>query len=373
MSCSNHHPNFSRKPRMSVRQVWKRKTSTQKPSSSFQSESPPLPPQTHHQSISPPSYNPLRDEMINSLHNISTILDTYNNPSNAYTQAPPSPPPQKIYPPSHDLVSSDLILSSSSHLSSLSSAREEHLYSSRNKVLISDLSSLLLSSKPPLFPSNLSRMKEEEDYKSESSMNSKFRVGLVDAVVPYLIQFAAEISVGTLLIRDVATTCVGSTRGATQGRPRYKETPDRAPTFSIQNQRYDDPEKAKTRNRFPLSVLMEVNAQNYQNTCNNDKNLSEIKLEHEKEDELIVMVVKVVHELDCMMVVKEIEDGFLEELEVRLFGKKVMICSGFLTLPYLSYRHSWFSREVFEQDIGGESEDDREKKLVMVSEEAWMS
>nr|GFA76670.1 UBN2 domain-containing protein [Tanacetum cinerariifolium] len=38
-----------------------------------------------------------------------------------------------------------LILSSSSHLSSLSSAREEHSYSSRNKVLISDLSFLLLN------------------------------------------------------------------------------------------------------------------------------------------------------------------------------------------------------------------------------------
>ncbi|GJY77263.1 retrovirus-related pol polyprotein from transposon TNT 1-94 [Tanacetum coccineum] len=46
-----------------------------------------------------------------------------------------------------DLVSSDLILSSSSYLSSLSSAREEHSYSPRNEVLISDLSSLLLSSK----------------------------------------------------------------------------------------------------------------------------------------------------------------------------------------------------------------------------------
>ncbi|GKE42152.1 hypothetical protein Tco_1469436, partial [Tanacetum coccineum] len=46
-------------------------------------------------------------------------------------------------------------------------------------------------------------------------------VGLVDAVVPYLIQFAAEISTGTLLIRDVAVTCVGSARGATQGRPRF--------------------------------------------------------------------------------------------------------------------------------------------------------
>ncbi|GJT73599.1 hypothetical protein Tco_1032885 [Tanacetum coccineum] len=52
-------------------------------------------------------------------------------------------------------------------------------------------------------------------------------------------------------------------------------------------------------------------------------------------------------ELDCMMVVKEIEDGFLEELERKKF---------FSTRPW------W-----------GESEDDREKKLVMVSEEAWMS
>ncbi|GJT64859.1 retrovirus-related pol polyprotein from transposon TNT 1-94 [Tanacetum coccineum] len=41
----------------------------------------------------------------------------------------------------------DRILSSSSHLSSLSSEREEHSYSPRNEVLISDLSSLLLSSK----------------------------------------------------------------------------------------------------------------------------------------------------------------------------------------------------------------------------------
>ncbi|GJZ14854.1 hypothetical protein Tco_0550531 [Tanacetum coccineum] len=76
----------------------------------------------------------------------------------------------------------------------------------------------------PRFPSDLSRMKEEEDYKSESSMNSKFRVGLVDAVVPYLIQFAAESSAGTLLIRDVAATCVGSTRGATQEGPILLET-----------------------------------------------------------------------------------------------------------------------------------------------------
>ncbi|GJY22129.1 hypothetical protein Tco_0394695 [Tanacetum coccineum] len=51
--------------------------------------------------------------------------------------------------------------------------------------------------------------------------------------------------------------------------------------------------------------------------------------------------------VDCMMVVKEIEDGLLEEME----------------------KFGWW----FEQDIGGESEDDREKRLVMVSEEGWMS
>nr|GEV53329.1 hypothetical protein [Tanacetum cinerariifolium] len=46
------------------------------------------------------------------------------------------------------------------------------------------------------------------------------------------------------------------------------------------------------------------------------------------------------------MVVKEIEDVFLEEIE---FG--------------------WW----FEQDIDGENEDDNENKLVMVNEEGWMS
>ncbi|GJU00511.1 hypothetical protein Tco_1110849 [Tanacetum coccineum] len=85
----------------------------------------------------------------------------------------------------------------------------------------------------------------------------------------------------------------------------------------------------------------------FANTCNNDKNLSEIELEHEKEDELVVVVVKVVHELDCRMVVKEIKDRLLEEM--KKFG--------------------WW----FQQDIDGESEDDNEKKLVMVNEEGWMS
>ncbi|GJW15766.1 hypothetical protein Tco_0019899 [Tanacetum coccineum] len=65
------------------------------------------------------------------------------------------------------------------------------------------------------------------------------------------------------------------------------------------------------------------------NTCNNDKNLSEIQLEHEKEDELVVV-----------MVVKEIEDGLLEEIEVSHFGNEVMVlewmyCSSILVLPTL--------------------------------------
>ncbi|GKD73666.1 hypothetical protein Tco_1331948 [Tanacetum coccineum] len=88
------------------------------------------------------------------------------------------------------------------------------------------------------------------------------------------------------------------------------------------------------------------------NTCNNDKNLSEIQLEHEKQDELVVVVVvKVVHEcrhwIDCRMVVIEIEDGLLEEM--KKFG--------------------WW----FEQDINGENKDDSKKRLVMVNEEGWMS
>ncbi|GJW06519.1 hypothetical protein Tco_1568942 [Tanacetum coccineum] len=93
MSCSNHQSNFSRKPRMSIRQVWKRKTSTPKSSPPSQNDSPLLPLRIYLQSPSPPSYNPLRDQMINQLHNISTILDSHTNPSNAYIHAPPSPPP----------------------------------------------------------------------------------------------------------------------------------------------------------------------------------------------------------------------------------------------------------------------------------------
>nr|GFA16968.1 hypothetical protein [Tanacetum cinerariifolium] len=87
------HREGLRKPRMSVRQVWKRKTSTPKSSPPSQNDSPLLPLRVYLQSPSSPSYNPLREQMINQLHNISTILDSHNNPSNAYIHAPPSPLP----------------------------------------------------------------------------------------------------------------------------------------------------------------------------------------------------------------------------------------------------------------------------------------
>ncbi|GJW57643.1 hypothetical protein Tco_0104374 [Tanacetum coccineum] len=46
---------------------------------------------------------------------------------------------------------------------------------------------------------------------------------------------------------------------------------------------------------------------------NKDKNLSEIQLDPKRVDRLVVVVVKVVHEYK--MVVKEIEDGLVEEME----------------------------------------------------------
>ncbi|GJY41042.1 hypothetical protein Tco_0428312 [Tanacetum coccineum] len=150
MSCSNNNSNFSRKPRMSVRQVWKRKTSTPKSSSTLQNESPPFHPHVHPQISSPPSYNPLRDEMINSLHNISTILDTHNNPSNAYNQAPPSPPPQQIYPPSHGaprpLLPAMLLVATTNP-----SAGQEHpnVAQSQPSILVPSTSSPPVQSPPP--------------------------------------------------------------------------------------------------------------------------------------------------------------------------------------------------------------------------------
>ncbi|GKE84308.1 hypothetical protein Tco_1558050, partial [Tanacetum coccineum] len=103
------------------------------------------------------------------------------------------------------------------------------------------------------------------------------------------------------------------------------------------------------------------------NTCNNDKNLSEIQLEHEKEDELVMVVVMVVHE--CRWTLRGYGgESFWEGGDD--FGVDVLRFHTCLTdiLGFLEKFRWWF-----EQDIGGESEDDKEKKLVMVSEKGWMS
>ncbi|GJV23576.1 hypothetical protein Tco_1376271 [Tanacetum coccineum] len=101
MSCSNSPLNFSRKPRMSIRQIWRRTTltSTYLPS---QNASPLLPLRVNPQSSSSPSHNPLRNQMINQLYNISSILESQaQNSPNAYSHAPPSP---LIHPPTNAQV-----------------------------------------------------------------------------------------------------------------------------------------------------------------------------------------------------------------------------------------------------------------------------
>ncbi|GJV93269.1 hypothetical protein Tco_1541082 [Tanacetum coccineum] len=83
MSCSNPPLNFSRKPRISIRQVWRRTTPTPK--------SPP-PSQNALPSPSPPTNNPHREQRVNQLHQISQLLEAnLHHATNAYSQVPPSP------------------------------------------------------------------------------------------------------------------------------------------------------------------------------------------------------------------------------------------------------------------------------------------
>ncbi|GJW77418.1 retrovirus-related pol polyprotein from transposon TNT 1-94 [Tanacetum coccineum] len=105
MSCSNPPPNLSWKPIILVRQVWRRTTLIPNSPHSSQNASPSLPPRVNPQSPSPLFHNPLRDQMINRLHNISSILEsqTQNSP-NAYSYAPPSPPSPLIHPPTNAQV-----------------------------------------------------------------------------------------------------------------------------------------------------------------------------------------------------------------------------------------------------------------------------
>nr|GEU48735.1 hypothetical protein [Tanacetum cinerariifolium] len=85
-------------------------------------------------------------------------------------------------------------------------------------------------------------------------------------------------------------------------------------------------------------VIHDLEGHEFKKTCNNDKSLSEIQLEHEKEDEFVVVVVKVMHECDH-------------------FGVDVLRFHTCLTdiLGFLEKLEWWF-----EQDIDDEEEEDEE-------------
>ncbi|GJW53191.1 hypothetical protein Tco_0097276 [Tanacetum coccineum] len=104
----------------------------------------------------------------------------------------------------------------------------------------------------------------------------------------------------------------------------------------------------------------------FENTYNNEKNISEIQLEHGKEDELVAVVVKVIHK--CRHWMGSGGESFWEEGDD--FGVDFLRFHTCLTdiLGFLEKSGWWF-----EQDIGGENEDDNDKKLVMVNEEGRMS
>nr|GEY75302.1 hypothetical protein [Tanacetum cinerariifolium] len=111
-----------------------------------------------------------------------------------------------------------------------------------------------------------------------------------------------------------------------------------------------------------MSGLMthDLEGHEFEKTCNNDKSLSEIQLENEKEDEFIVV-------WDCMMVVKEIVNRFLEEVGVSLFweegddfGVDVLRFHTCLTdiFGFLEKLKWWF-----EQDIDDREEEDEEGEV----------
>nr|GEX27083.1 reverse transcriptase domain-containing protein [Tanacetum cinerariifolium] len=92
MSSSNPPPNFSRKPSISVRQVWRRTTPTPKSPPPSQSVSPSSPSRATFQPTSPPTNNSNKKQMMDHLHYISQLLDiNLHNATNAYSQVPHSP------------------------------------------------------------------------------------------------------------------------------------------------------------------------------------------------------------------------------------------------------------------------------------------
>ncbi|GKA54804.1 hypothetical protein Tco_0753753 [Tanacetum coccineum] len=100
-------------------------------------------------------------------------------------------------------------------------------------------------------------------------------------------------------------------------------------------------------------VTYDLEGYEFEKTCNNDKNLSEIQLEHEKEDELVLVVVKVVHE--CRHWMGSEGESFWEEGDD--FGVDVLCFYTCLTdiLGFLEKLEWWF-----EQDIDDEGEEDKE-------------
>ncbi|GKD03382.1 protein TOPLESS [Tanacetum coccineum] len=90
MSSSNPPSNFSRKPRISVRQVWRKTTHAPQSSTPSQNPSPPSPPRNNLQH-SPSSF--LNEEqMENRLQHISPLLETnLQHSTNSYSQIPSSP------------------------------------------------------------------------------------------------------------------------------------------------------------------------------------------------------------------------------------------------------------------------------------------
>nr|GEV36064.1 RNA-directed DNA polymerase, eukaryota [Tanacetum cinerariifolium] len=115
-------------------------------------------------------------------------------------------------------------------------------------------------------------------------------------------------------------------------------------TISMDLEFFEDGHATKAKKWFNDSlgkmsglVTCDLEGQEFEKSCNNDKILSEIQLEHEKDDEFVMVVMKVMDKCrDCMMVVKKIVNSLLKEVEVSLFGKK------------------------FEQDIDDEEEGDEE-------------
>nr|GEZ29638.1 hypothetical protein [Tanacetum cinerariifolium] len=92
-------------------------------------------------------------------------------------------------------------------------------------------------------------------------------------------------------------------------------------------------------------VTRDLEGYEFEKTCKNDKNLSEIQLEDEKDGELVAVVVKVVHECE----------SFWEESDD--FGVDVLHFYTCLTdiLGFLEKLECWF-----EQDIDDEGEEDKE-------------